>query len=119
MILGRTPEGLIKIKKDEPLGLRAVNCACCGGGGASAVLCYLNHLDPLLLMQQLNRFLLMEYINRVNLGLPDMVGYHSPILANQAWLATTLYISSIDALYLDFLMVRVLLLRPRERLEVH
>lgn len=29
MILGRTPEGLIKIKKDEPLGLRAVNCACC------------------------------------------------------------------------------------------
>lgn len=31
MILGRTPEGLIKIKKDEPLGLRAVNCACCGG----------------------------------------------------------------------------------------
>ena len=30
MILGRTPEGLIKIKKDEPLGLRAVNCACCG-----------------------------------------------------------------------------------------
>ena len=31
MILGRTPEGLIKIKKDDPLGLRAVNCACCGG----------------------------------------------------------------------------------------
>ena len=31
MILGRTPEGLIKIKKDAPLGLRAVNCACCGG----------------------------------------------------------------------------------------
>jgi len=29
MILGRTPEGLIKIKKDDPLGLRAVNCACC------------------------------------------------------------------------------------------
>ena len=32
MILGRTPEGLIKIKKDDPLGLRAVNCACCGCG---------------------------------------------------------------------------------------
>lgn len=32
MILGRTPEGLIKIKKDEPLGLRAVNCGCCGVG---------------------------------------------------------------------------------------
>ncbi len=30
MVLGRTPEGLIKIKKDDPLGLRAVNCACCG-----------------------------------------------------------------------------------------
>jgi hypothetical protein len=29
VILGRTPEGLIKIKKDDPLGLRAVNCACC------------------------------------------------------------------------------------------
>ena len=29
MILGRTPGGLIKIKKDDPLGLRAVNCACC------------------------------------------------------------------------------------------
>ena len=29
MILGRTPEGLIKIKKDDPLGLRAVECACC------------------------------------------------------------------------------------------
>ena len=29
MILGRTPAGLIKIKKDDPLGLRAVNCACC------------------------------------------------------------------------------------------
>ena len=29
MVLGRTPEGLIKIKKDDPLGLRAVNCACC------------------------------------------------------------------------------------------
>jgi hypothetical protein len=27
MILGRTPEGLIKIKTDG--GLRAVNCACC------------------------------------------------------------------------------------------
>lgn len=29
MILGRTPEGLIKIKTDDPLGLRAVPCACC------------------------------------------------------------------------------------------
>lgn len=33
MILGRTPEGLIKIKKDDPLGLRAVNCACCAQPG--------------------------------------------------------------------------------------
>lgn len=33
MILGRTPGGLIKIKKDDPLGLRAVNCACCGPQG--------------------------------------------------------------------------------------
>ena len=33
MILGRTPEGLIKIKKDDPLGLRAVNCACCNPCG--------------------------------------------------------------------------------------
>jgi len=31
MIIGRTPEGLIKTKSDSPLGLRAVNCACCGG----------------------------------------------------------------------------------------
>ena len=30
MILGRTPEGLIKTKSDG--GLRAVNCACCAGG---------------------------------------------------------------------------------------
>lgn len=30
MILGRTPAGLIKTKTDG--GLRAVNCACCGGG---------------------------------------------------------------------------------------
>ena len=29
MTLGRTPEGAIKIKTDG--GLRAVNCACCGG----------------------------------------------------------------------------------------
>ena len=29
MILGRTPGGLIKTKSDG--GLRAVNCACCGG----------------------------------------------------------------------------------------
>lgn len=27
--LGLTPEGAIKIKTDSPLGLRAVNCACC------------------------------------------------------------------------------------------
>jgi hypothetical protein len=33
MILGRTPEGAIKIKKDDPLGLRAVNCACCNSCG--------------------------------------------------------------------------------------
>ena len=32
MILGRTPEGLIKTKSDSPLGLRAINCTCCGGG---------------------------------------------------------------------------------------
>jgi len=32
MILGRTPEGLIKTKSDGALGLRAVNCACCGCG---------------------------------------------------------------------------------------
>jgi len=38
MILGRTPEGLIKIKKDDPLGLRAVNCACCNPCGCSAIL---------------------------------------------------------------------------------
>ena len=30
MILGRTPAGLIKKKSDGALGLRAVNCACCG-----------------------------------------------------------------------------------------
>ena len=30
MILGRTPAGLIKTKSDSPLGLRAVECACCG-----------------------------------------------------------------------------------------
>ena len=31
MVLGCTPEGLIKTKSDGGLGLRAVNCACCGG----------------------------------------------------------------------------------------
>ena len=35
MILGRTPEGLIKTKTDG--GLRAVNCACCGGGCSCGV----------------------------------------------------------------------------------
>jgi hypothetical protein len=30
MTIGRTPSGAIKIKTDSPLGLRAVNCACCG-----------------------------------------------------------------------------------------
>ena len=37
VILGRTPEGLIKIKKDDPLGLRAVNCACCSTCGCDVV----------------------------------------------------------------------------------
>jgi len=31
MTLGRTSSGAIKIKTDSPLGLRAVECACCGG----------------------------------------------------------------------------------------
>ena len=35
MILGRTPEGLIKTKSDG--GLRAVNCACCGGCGCYSI----------------------------------------------------------------------------------
>ena len=30
MVLGRTADNKIKIKKDDPLGLRAVECACCG-----------------------------------------------------------------------------------------
>ena len=30
MILGRTPAGAIKTKTDGALGLRVVNCACCG-----------------------------------------------------------------------------------------
>jgi len=38
MILGRTPEGLIKIKKDSPLGLRAVNCACCVNCGCDTAI---------------------------------------------------------------------------------
>jgi hypothetical protein len=33
MVLGRTADNKIKIRKDDPLGLRAVNCACCGGCG--------------------------------------------------------------------------------------
>jgi len=33
MILGRTPDGLIKTKSDGALGLRAVNCACCAPPG--------------------------------------------------------------------------------------
>jgi len=33
MTIGRTTAGAIKIKTDSP-GLRAVNCACCGGGGS-------------------------------------------------------------------------------------
>jgi len=35
MILGRTPVGLIKTKSDGTLGLRVVNCACCGECGCS------------------------------------------------------------------------------------
>jgi hypothetical protein len=35
MILGKTPAGAIKIKSDG--GLRAVNCACCGGCGCDGV----------------------------------------------------------------------------------
>ena len=31
MVIGRSSTGAIKIKTDSPLGLRAVNCACCGG----------------------------------------------------------------------------------------
>jgi len=31
MVLGRTADNKIKIKKDDPLGLRAVECACCCG----------------------------------------------------------------------------------------
>ena len=31
MTLGRTASNAIKIKTDSPKGLRAVNCACCGG----------------------------------------------------------------------------------------
>ena len=33
MTLGRTSTAAIKIKTDSPKGLRAVGCACCGGGG--------------------------------------------------------------------------------------
>ena len=33
MTLGRASSNAIKIKTDSPLGLRAVECACCGGGG--------------------------------------------------------------------------------------
>jgi len=33
MTLGRTDKGAIKIKTDDPLGLRAVNCACCNPCG--------------------------------------------------------------------------------------
>jgi hypothetical protein len=32
MTLGRSNSNAIKIKTDSPLGLRAVGCACCGGG---------------------------------------------------------------------------------------
>ena len=35
MTLGRTSSNAIKIKTDSPLGLRAVGCACCEGGGGS------------------------------------------------------------------------------------
>ena len=37
MTLGRTDKGAIKIKSDSPLGLRAVNCACCGCGCDTAI----------------------------------------------------------------------------------
>jgi len=37
MILGRTPEGLIKTKSDGALGLRAVNCACCVNCGGCTI----------------------------------------------------------------------------------
>lgn len=35
MGIGRSSAGAIKIKTDSPLGLRAVNCACCGGGACA------------------------------------------------------------------------------------
>jgi hypothetical protein len=36
MIIGRTAENKIKIKTDDPLGLRAVECACCNPCGYDA-----------------------------------------------------------------------------------
>ena len=36
MIIGRTAENKIKIKTDEPIGLRAVECACCNPCGYDA-----------------------------------------------------------------------------------
>ena len=38
MTLGRTPAGLIKTKSDGALGLRAVNCACCGNCGCASAI---------------------------------------------------------------------------------
>jgi hypothetical protein len=38
MTLGRTPAGAIKIKKDDPLGLRAVECACCVNCGCATAI---------------------------------------------------------------------------------
>ena len=38
MTLGRTPAGAIKIKTDDPLGLRAVNCACCVNCGCDTAI---------------------------------------------------------------------------------
>lgn len=32
MVIGRSSTGAIKLKTDSPKGLRAVECACCGGG---------------------------------------------------------------------------------------
>jgi hypothetical protein len=48
MTLGRTPTGAIKIKTDG--GLRAVECACCGGCGCRSI----KITDPVLLDTLLN-----------------------------------------------------------------
>jgi len=81
MTLGRTPEGLIKIKKDDPLGLRAVNCACCDT-------CPCGVTIP----QALRELVANATIDTITMfGLPPISFFPVGVFSPDAWFATWSY----------------------------